>query len=219
MKFLKSNMSLWKGRYSRIEGHSPVFHVRWNDACGGWGICIDWDKRNGRYFAVKSTDMDELADAVSEAKRKMEGSDGGSFQVNEFGQVLVPSNKDGDRRRKLAGEISGGIEFRDLEDDGDSFVLPGSARYETMGLWDLPYIGMPFILNADGRICYEDDEGERQFPDSQDNMLIKKLQETMGKNCGRFIVNPWGEVLTKPKEEPLYVGKIDRDYWFNKEGG
>ncbi len=68
---------------------------------------------------------------------------------------------------------------------------------------------------------------EWQNPPVQDRDLIRKLRKIRRHGAVRFIVNPYGLVLTKEpsgefdfsedKWEPVYVGRIDYTKWFEKE--
>ncbi|MCL6650014.1 MAG: hypothetical protein K6U89_16985 [Chloroflexi bacterium] len=89
----------WSGFYKRIPGKDTAFHVK------GRKVQCLWER--GRYERawcdiVESTAADELARAVSEGKRFFGYSGGGSFLINEHGQVLVPSPA-GDGRQALVG--------------------------------------------------------------------------------------------------------------------
>src|SRR5262245_42601889 len=82
----------WEGRYARIPGDRSVFHVQANG--GRWRPIILWHREAGlgTCMAVDSPAVRELTEAVIAAKRQLGGTAGGSFQINEFGQVLVPAS-------------------------------------------------------------------------------------------------------------------------------
>ena len=95
--------------------------------------------------------------------------------------------------------------------------------------WERPYVGFPFNLSARGKIYFnqEDEEGRRSiYPKRQNLPLIEALRTVRSSGPVRFIVNPFGVVSTKrpmqqgsPEErwQPVYVGKINLDLWFEKE--
>src|SRR5436305_1549553 len=97
---------LWAGRYARIPGDRSVFHVQANG--GRWCSVIFWQREDGlgTCVAVDSPTVRQLTAAVTAAKRQLGGTGGGSFQINEFGQVLVPAS-DNSGRRLIIGELSG----------------------------------------------------------------------------------------------------------------
>lgn len=81
----------WQGRYLRIPGETSAFHV--NRFGGRWAIRIsvsDGDLRFD-YYALPNSCAKELVEAVNYAKKRQTGVNGGSFLINEFGQVLVPT--------------------------------------------------------------------------------------------------------------------------------
>src|SRR5436309_6758045 len=93
----------WEGRYARIPGDRSVFHVQ---TCGGrWCPVILWHREEelGTCAAIDSPAVRRLTEAVTAAKRQLGAAGGGSFQINEFGQVLVPAS-DNSGRRLLVGE-------------------------------------------------------------------------------------------------------------------
>lgn len=222
MKFKKTDIRDWKGRYSRIPGRTPVFHLKKDG--GRNRVAVYWSKDGevATCFAADSAGVSAMTAAIEKAKVAMGGRGGGSFQINEFGQVLVPS-QDG-AKRMLAGEISGKIEFRDPW--GGAFDLSDAEGCANGDDWKLPYVGMKFNLSKRSEIYLW--QGEPLYPYKQDRELIGDIRRIRRYGAVRFIVNPWGIVLTKrPPDgewtgdesewDPVYVGRISHDNWFNKE--
>lgn len=227
--FQACNPTPWTGRYDRIPGDSTVFHLEYVDR-RLWPV-IQWnnDGACGTCRAIQSETATGLADAVTRAKRFAGGSGGGSFLINEFGQVLVPAS-DGGGRRYFAGELHGRLLFEnpfspdapiDLWDD--SHLQPGNA-------WELPYIGMPYHLSRKGLVyfyCQDVERGRSLYPPRQDAQLIRALRSVRPWGAVRFIVTPAGFVLTKrpigdrissePNWQPVFVGSISHNLWFEKE--
>ncbi len=220
----------WKGRYSRISGDASVLRLKWAD--GRYRTSIYWNRDDeiATCIATDSTEEMALAGAVAKAKRTMGGNGGGSFQINEFGQAIVPSSRDG-MRRLLVGEISGKMQFEYPGKKGSQFDLSDVGGYDSGDIWKRPYIGMRFNLSKGSKIyCWQEGrEGDQSFyPDRQDEKLIRELRAIRSWGPVRFIVNPWGIALTKrPPQDvqkgeeapwvPVYVGRIDPRNWFNKE--
>src|SRR5262245_52662228 len=100
----------WTGRYARIMGNGSVFHLQ-NAAGRLWPVIL-WQTTDGiaTCRAVTCDAANDLADAVAGVKRHADGQGGGSFLINEHGQVLVPSSN-GDGRRFLAGRLDGTLLF------------------------------------------------------------------------------------------------------------
>ncbi len=187
---------------------------------------MKWYKKEGRIFchAVKCDEVEKLVEAINEAKSRLSGSMGGSFVINEHGQVIVPSAF-GDGSRLLVGEIEGVLLFED--DNGEIIDLSDDSNLEVGEPWLKPYIGMQYNLSIHSRIYYFDNEKGSDYLPVQDENLIRKIRKVRRSGAVRFIVNPYGLVLTKIPEgefsmgedrwEPVYVGRINRDLWFRKE--
>src|SRR4051812_18223709 len=79
----------WAGRYNRIPGQEPAFHAAADGSAHAywspWG--------SGEWLTSAFTDgpnVRKMAKAVNRAKERYAGKVGGSFQINEFGQVICP---------------------------------------------------------------------------------------------------------------------------------
>jgi hypothetical protein len=169
----------------------------------------------------------ELTAAVIESKRACGGSGGGAFQINEFGQVLVPAS-DLDDRRMLAGELLAPLRFENPFAPHQPIDLAGDAYLQSGDPWKLPYVGMPFVF-FEGSIYFKrTDAGvrRRQYPPRQNDELIDALRRLRPAG-GRILVTHRGAVLTKLAAgnrrglrdvyQPIYVGSIDLNLWFQKE--
>lgn len=215
----------WNGRYSRIPGETSVFHLQ-HQHNRLWPAVI-WDTEDGRAtcFAHDGEPAASLAPAVENAKRMAGGSGGGSFAINEFGQVLVPAS-DGGGRRYLVGQLNGCLTFDNPFDEDDPIDMADVSSLYTGDPWQLPYVGMPFRLNPSRGIAFRQSSHDHSYdlyPTSQDPRLIQALAEVRGWNGGRFIVNYAGIVLTRLEQDgfwgPVYVGSIDLNRWFERENG
>jgi len=219
----------WNGRYRRVMGDSSVFHLRF---IGGrlWPVVL-WDTEEGLATcrAVVCGAADGLAEAVARTKRHAGGNGGGSFLVNEFGQVIVPSS-DGGRRRFLAGRLHGRLLFENPFLSEEAIDLADDMHLENGDPWKLPYVGVQYNLSRRGSIYFyqEDADGARSiYPPRQDYELIRAIRRVRPSGPVRFIVNLAGLVLTKvPFEtcqrsedcwQPVYVGSINPQLWFEKE--
>jgi hypothetical protein len=226
----------WLGRYERIPGYSSVFHLRRYGKFGWWPI-IEWQRpdRTGTCPAQQSPAVEALVEAVNAAKVQLCGAPGGGFAINEFGQVIVPTS-DMSRERLLVGEITGRLLFDnpfdggivDLGDDCDE----DENRLKPGATWQKPYLGLIYHLSAGSKIYCWREQTESSWSEElprQDNDLIHALRKIRRTGAVRFVVNPWRIVLTKKAPEtdwqpdvedewePVYVGRIERSYWFTKE--
>lgn len=147
--------------------------------------------------------------------------------------MIVPSNAEGDMGlgiRVIVGEIEGCILFENPFDDEVDIDISDFSRLECGDPWNRPYVGVPYNLRGtDSEICFYKDVNSRnsESPPTQDDELIRKLRQVRRLGAVRFIVNPYGIVLTKRPPEgawvseeklvPVYVGRIDYNCWFEKE--
>ena len=222
----------WNGRYARIPGETTVFHAKSVD--GVPTVVLDWDTEGERRtcHALNGPDVRLLVARVMQAKREMGGRQGGSFQINEFGQVLVPAS-DGGGRRRYVGDTRGSLRFEDPS-SGRRFTLADCVDLSAGDPWPLPYVGMPFHLHGRrGKGIYhwsEDDvSGGSEYPPRTNHELVRALRDLRPYGAVRFLVNPERIVLTKrqPKGgvhssddadwEPIFVGHLDLNQWFPKE--
>ena len=231
MSFVSCSPCPWSGRYARIPGEGTVFHL-WNVNRRWWPV-LSWVTNDGigTCAAYESDAAANLANAVAAAKIKAGGPGGGSFVINEYGQVLVPAS-DGSGRRFLAGELHTQLLFKNPFDEHHPIDLKDDSGLEPGDPWQLPYVGFPFNLNRRSEIYFynvDEEGGQSIYPNQQDNSLIKSLRFVRRNGPVRFIVNPFGVVLTKspvvaewsPEEQssPVYVGRINYNQWFKKENG
>jgi hypothetical protein len=227
-QFDECRPTVWSGRYARIPGDCTVFHLH---HVGGrlWPVIL-WEA-DGRATckAVECDAAADLAESVGRAKRFAGGNGTGSFVINEFGQVLVPASE-GSGRRYLAGRLTGRLLFENPFCPDELIDLGDDDRLQPGDPWKLPYLGVPYNLHRDGMIYFykEDESGGRMtFPPRQDQGLIRAIRSIRPTRAVRFIVNHAGLVLTKCGPEgrstseeswqPVYVGSITPNLWFEKE--
>ncbi len=219
----------WKGRYSRITGDNTVFHLKYINGRMWPAIFWETEDERGMCAACECDAAGQLAAAVEAAKRKAGGTGGGAFVINEYGQVLVPAS-DGSGRRYFAGELSGRLLFENPFDDDDPIDLGDDRNLQPGDPWKLPYVGFRYNLSGRSKIYYfhEGDEGGKSvYPRQQDRSLVQSFRSLRRSGAVRFIVNPFGVVLTKcpvqddwsPEEQwqPCYVGRVNLNMWFEKE--
>ncbi|GBD30579.1 hypothetical protein HRbin32_01687 [bacterium HR32] len=220
-KFRPVGPKEWGGFYKRIPGKDTAYHVR-----SGTVFCL-WERR--RYWRlwcamVGSAAADELVRAVREGKRFFGYSGGGSFLINEYGQVLVPSPA-GDGRQALVGEWMGSLEFVDPLNN-EVFDMADDGGLELGDPWLRPYVGVPHHLSRRDELYFWSDSLDLKVPPpGQDPRLIECLRSLRPHGPVRFITLPGGFALTKvPRRvggrtvwQPVYVGRLDLDSWFPKE--
>jgi hypothetical protein len=170
---------------------------------------------------VDNIGVHEMVMAINCTKQRYAGQAGGSFQINEFGQVLCPIS--GSARRYWVGNISGVPLFKDPRNQGATFELRLPASTAPGIPWERPYIGMKFNLDTNDSIYFQEDDGDtrRKIRHTMANpSLIGRLRQVRGGGQTiRFIVNMHGVVLTKkePGWEPIFVGFIEPSLWFSQQ--
>ncbi|MFN4241661.1 MAG: hypothetical protein ACK4PI_00320 [Tepidisphaerales bacterium] len=209
----------WKGRYARIPGQHYVFCARTDDTID---VVDKQDDVEATCTAVWTQAVVELARAINEVKRRYTRKPGGSFQINEFGQVLVPLAGEF-TERLYVGDCEGTITFR--APDGRRFTLADDQPLQCGDPWPWPYVGMPFSLSKNNNVYFTQKSGSDEtvlYPPVQDYELIHRLRRLRPSEGCRFIVNPHGVVLTKVEIaqgvwRPTYAGRINPARWFVKE--
>lgn len=217
----------WTGRYARIPGESTVLHVR--SMAGRWWPCIDWrrDDETGRCPMVDVHGVAELAEAVHAGKQYFGGAHGGAFQINEFGQVLVPSPA-GDGDVTVVGECRGPLVFHNVFKAGNVFDLTDDGTLEQGDAWGRPYLGIPHNLSAASEIYFwkASRDGARKIrPRRQDALLVEALRRLRPYGPVRFVVGCSGLVLTKvpagdwrrTRWEARFATRLDYRCWYAKE--
>lgn len=228
-KFEAFQPTPWEGRYSRIPGDTSVFHLEIVN--GRWWPTIKWaqDGGLGTCIAKDSAAIRQLAQSVNAAKVLMGGSGGGSFVINEFGKVIVPSSNGGGKRM-LAGSITGKLIFDNPFEDDEVIDISDVSGLQVGQELTIPYVGTPFNLSGKSQIYFykiDSEGGGSVYPPVQDPELIAAIRKVRRSGPVKFIVNPYGIVATKkpmdaewgPEEKwtPVFVGKINFAKWFNKE--
>jgi|ETNmetMinimDraft_13_1059891.scaffolds.fasta_scaffold115840_1 hypothetical protein len=227
VEFCPSEIEYWPGRYGRIVGGEASFHIRYCE--GELWLVLDWrtDGCTAQCLAEDSLGVRDLIKAVLNGKEFLGGGGGGLFIINEYSQVIVPSSS-GNGERVIVGEIDGRLLFDNPFEDGDDIDISDFSGLECGDLWNLPYVGVSYNLSTKSEIYYyksHEEGGNSEFPPVQDNELITNLRNVRNAGAVKFIVNPYGIVLTKRPVgpwnnqiwEPVFVGYINFEQWFTKE--
>jgi hypothetical protein len=224
-QFHTNGIEEWVGRYCRIPGDLSVFKVVFTG--GRYVIQAFIETVEGRvtFETAQTQGTEQLISAINAVKWRYNHQPGGSFVVNEYGQVLVPTRAG---KRFCVGKITGVMLLRNV-DTQEIVDLSDDAGLRPGDPWDLPYVGLAYRLSCRSQIYYWDKTNGRSIkPHTQDWDLIHQLRTVRRYGAVRFLVNPYGLVLTKiPKGafdpdgdqwQPVYVGRIDYDKWFMEEG-
>lgn len=211
----------WTGRYTRIPGRTPVFHVRANGTGYAYWNTFEDDEWLTSDFRPHP-ELSRMLKAINAAKEAATRRRGGSFIINEYGQVICSIFRS--HRRYWVGDLKGVPLFNDPRNPKKPFSLLPPANTPEGTFWDLPYIGLKFNVHYDDslRFKHSDEDGYRwvHLNGRADQVLIDKLRR-LRPQAGviRFIVNLHGVVLTKvePDWKPVYVGRLNFNRWFEKE--
>jgi len=218
-KFIPVTPRQWKGRYRKPAGKESSFHLSTSGKIKL--IWYDNDIKNECYVKETSA-VKQMAKKINQVKRKYSGYAGGSFVINEFGQVITPVM--GRRERYFLGELIGPLYFEHPEENDKYITLEGNG-YKCGDIWDRPYMGIKYNLHRDDYIYFYREEEEESFVEEapkQDKKLIKDLRKIRPYGGMSFLVNPYGVVITKKEFAeagwlPVYVGMINYKKWFEKE--
>jgi hypothetical protein len=224
-QFRTNGIEEWAGRYYRIPGDLSVFKVV---SSGGRHVIQAFIKTSeGRVTcqAIQSQAVERLISAINGVKWRNNHQPGGSFLLNEYGQVLVPTQGG---KRFCVGKTTGVMLLRNL-DTQEIVDLSNDTGLKTGDPWELPYVGTAYYLSRRSQVYYWDKTSNSSIrPRFQDWELIHKIRSVRRSGAVKLLINPYGLVLTKtPKGvfnpvqdqwEPVYVGRIDYYKWFTEEG-
>jgi hypothetical protein len=177
---------------------------------------------------LATNDHGALADMVNAVKTDISGVPGGSFYINEYGDVLVPSQ---DGNCYWAGNFDSRLEFR----TEDGVVVTPSAPHdlEPGDAWPGPHVGIRYVLMAGGQdVRYERKVSERrveivQLSDEVETAAARqtaaRIAAVKGASGGRFYINEAGEmfgpVSSNDFADFVYIGHIEDSSWFKAPHG
>jgi hypothetical protein len=183
---------------------------------------------NGEQWRPATDEHPELVEMVNSVKRAKTLTRNGSFYINEYKQVIVPTAESSDYFLAGVYEEPLKFEFMGHQIDGTPRDLDGNPL-QPGDEWDGPHPGVPYVLKPNAKdIYYERDLGPRrsiQHHLSDDigrkaaQEVAKGIAEYKGYQGGRIYVNEFGTIFA-PKEDGwnikyTYVGQIDHSRWFD----
>jgi len=215
-----------------VPGNRSEFHLRY---LGGrlWPVALLVDDDEEITFpAVDSPATRALVEAVCAGQRAAGRQPGGAFSVNEFRQILVPAGRWDDFPAYHVGQLEDGLLFEN-PDTGARTRLGPPAGLRPGNRWPLPYVGIIYNLSRRSEVYAwrqgSEEEWKESAPGNGAREIVEALRRIRGRGAVRFLVNLRGVVLTRrpdkdwsfgPEDEtwePVYVGKINRNDWFEKE--
>lgn len=168
--------------------------------------------------ALLTTDQhQELVDMVDKVKIEHSGTPGGAFYINEFFDVVVPTQG--------GTAYFAGCYERLLEFDFDGMIVSPRAPIGLSpgDVWPGPHVGAPYTLAGDGYdIRYElrvspSRTQRARLTDYHNKASVSRLTERLvkvKKKGGRIYINEAGEFFAPVGGEHLYLGPLEDDVWF-----
>lgn len=216
-------------RYQPIITRESAYAVLLDNAFGEWSVCSRFHRGGSELTAwiglVGSGDWKahtNLVDMINIVKQKhsTRSQRGGKFRVNEFGQVIVPTEAGGIDSAWCVGQVKGWFDFKDPETNRLFDLRPGSLR--PGDAWQKPLIGLRYTVRADGTVTFES-----QFePDSRERLILRTPSPTLiaaGRRhrAGgyRLVVNDQRAALAMNEsgDAARFIGTVNDAYWFNEE--
>lgn len=215
MKRMES-MTTYSGNTAKAIGKEARYTVKLDGS-----IQLTYAASNSERALLTTDGHDELVQLVNDAKRSGGATQGGgSFFINEFRHVLVPTQN---------GLLFVGKYTRDLEFVFNTTVVsPVAPSGISRGdVWPGPHVGMKYTLAAgasDIRFERETHRGTRervslsQHHDSQALQALLLMFRAVKPNGGAFYVNEAREcfapVAGDQGYERLYIGHLGNKPWF-----
>lgn len=216
-------------RYQPIILRESAYAVLLDKKFGEWSIASRFQRRGNDLTAwiglVGASDLlahGRLVAAINAVKRlhSRRHVPGGKFRVNEFGQVIVPTEAGGIDSAWCVGELEGWFHFKDPE-TGHLFDMRGTGL-RPGARWAKPLIGLRYTVRADRTITFE----SHFETDSRERLILKHpssslMAEGQALRAGgyRMVVNDQRVALAMSAdgEAAHFMGSIDTSSWFTRE--
>ena len=210
-------MTAYRGNTSKAVGKEARYTVKLDGK-----VQLTYGVSSDQRALLTIDGHDELVDLVNEAKRRGGAQQGGgSFFINEYRHVLVPTQS--------SGILFAGIYTRDLEFDyGDSVISPvARSGIERGDVWPGPHVGIKYTLTAgaaDIRCELETGGGvvqrvllsESAPPERMVDLL--KMCRAVKPQGGAIYINEARELFAPAEHgevyERLYIGHLGTKPWF-----
>ena len=168
----------------------------------------------------------KLVKMVNAVKQELNGTPGGVFYINEFGDVLVPKGRG---VCYWAGHYDGQLEF---DFGGSVMSSQAPANIGPGDKWPGPHPGVRYVLRAGGQdIRYKLVDGNRETEvrlsdavgDTAAKNTASRIAAVKGASGGRFYINErcelFGPVAENDYEHFLYIGHLEDSAWFDPPTG
>jgi hypothetical protein len=216
-------------RYQPIITRESSYAVLLDNHFGEWSVCSRFYRNGSELTAwiglVGASDWrshTRLVEAINAVKQAHSARHqrGGKFRVNEYGQVIVPTEAGGIDSAWCVGAVSGWFDFKDPLTNRLFDLRPG--RLAPGDLWDKPLVGLRYTARADGTITFE----SHFEPDSRERLILRSpsrglIEAGRRVRAGgyRVVVNDQRVALAMDESgaRAHFLGTVDYSSWFEKE--
>lgn len=215
-------------RYQPIIVRESGYAVLSN--AGRWEICTRYRQQDEEKVAwVQTVDGTstiahlDMVRQINWVKRTHSSGrrDGGRFRINEFGQVIVPTEEGGLSSAYCVGRFDGFMSFRDPDRPALFNLRAGGA--EPGSTWTKPRVGIRYTMRLSGHVSFEsqpdrDTRETHQLPFVLDH-LVAVGRQVRGTTGFVMIVNDQRVALAAdPDAGPAHLlGEISLNQWFAEE--
>lgn len=179
-----------------------------------------WLDRHKEVALLTTEGHPRLVAMVNEVKEEQNDRPGGTFYINEFSQVLVPTQN---------GYFVAGLydEFLEFSFEGILIGPRAPAGLEPGQEWRGPHVGIPYVLTADGRdVRYEREVRPQVIRRERLRDVIgagpaSQLAQRLARHKaggGRVYINEAREFFAPIEQSGtwkyIYLGNLRDDSWF-----
>ena len=225
-----SRPARWDGYFGRAPDHPYAFHIRPHNLRKFWPHA-DWIMPAAHleipFVQAPNQPYDvaprDLSVAVNDAlKRNAPGRFDGTFLINEFGNVLVPSR---DSSQILhVGDWHGPIWLEDAYSPAaDPIELYGVEGLVIGDAWKRPYVGSSYTTAVVGSrvvVSAREGKGALGIRGYFEGEVLPLLRRVHWDSKMHFLVTHGGLVLTRvvlssrgKPEPPVFCGTLDLERW------
>ena len=222
--------------YKEFPGNCPrnvskdaKYRIRTDPTAGGRGtlVVLVYCAAEDEIWYPTTRDHPELEEMVNAVKIGLGQPPNGSFYINEYKQVIVPTGSSdtyyfaGRYEEPLQFEIEGRVLSGDAVDTDGKRLKPGDN-------WDGPHPGIPYILMAgrediryDVRVRPQVEQRIRlsaAIGSDKAAVVAQSIRRVKGFPGGRFYVNEFHTIFAPVSNgldlKYVYIGQLDLKNWF-----
>ena len=224
-------LTVFEGNCPKIVSKDAKYSVRFWE--GEYVVGIVYESADEELWYPVNEKHGKLVEMVNRVKTEVTGHPGGSFYINEFKQVIVPTTVT-DGKYYISGEYKIPLQFvfENKFLSGDAINLDGTSL-SPGDEWVCPHVGIPYILEAGAKdIRYEYEPrplvkkkvklSKYQSKETVQN-ICRMLVRHKGGSGGRFYINEFLHIFAPVDGEKfnyIYIGQLESiEDWFPKVTG